>query len=210
MLAHLAFSASFLKRWKWAEKWPKHGKSWLNPLDVCKLWEDFRFHEYVGTWEYDRTCYGIWKWRYAIYLHWLPCEFDRVAIFLKHRFRQKNRVSGIVWLEVEVVFNELKGHPSLLVCMTYGSELHLTLCRSQHVLIFCIHSDLGPLKTLVLHQDAVFLFKDWILDKSIPGLLPLKNNRIFRQILCQLGRISFKFFALGSRGIFRFSKNDSR
>lgn len=73
---------------------------------------------------------------------------------------KKNRVSGIVWLEVEVVFNEHKGHPSLLVCMTYGSELHLTLCRSQHVLIFCIHSDLGPLKSLVLRRDAIFSFKD--------------------------------------------------
>ena len=32
------------------------------------------------------------------------------------------RVSGIVGLEVEVVFNEQEGHPSLLVCMTSGSE----------------------------------------------------------------------------------------
>lgn len=137
---------------------------------------------------------------------------------------KKNRVSGIVWLEVEVVFNEHKGHPSLLVCMTYGSELHLTLCRSQHVLIFCIHSDLGPLKTLVLHQDAVFSYFHSRIESLIhpsQDFYPLKTTGFFARFCGilyveippknQPTREDFiQIFCPWELGDFPKAKNDSR
>ena len=122
---------------------------------------------------------------------------------------KKDRVSGIVWLEVEVVFNEHKGHPSLLVCMTYGSELHLTLCRSQHVLtiLFCIHSDLGPLKSWYFIKMPYFHSRIESLRNPSQEFYPLKTTGFFARFCANSEGFHSNFSPLAAGG---FSESQKR